>query len=286
MLMLADGRALDVRVSGPADGVPLIFQHGTPGTLPGHGFERAVHDRGLRLVTFSRPGYGGSTRLPRRVVVDVVADTAAVLRSIGADRCLVAGWSGGGPHALACAARLAGTIRALVIAGVAPVNGEGLDFLAGMSQDNHDEWSAAFRGEADLRAYIEPVAPELTTEPAGGTATDLDSSLPAADAAIMVGEFAEDLVRANRDGLRLGIDGWVDDELALAKPWGFELAEIGIPVVVGHGTADVNVPVAHGRWVASHVPGATLRLADGEGHLSILTRPLGRMLDDLARAES
>lgn len=94
-LTLADGRVLDVRVSGPADGMPLVFHHGTPGSRAAfRGIERAAHARGLRVVTTSRPGYGGSTRLAGRAVVDVVSDTGAMLAAIGAERCLVAGWSG------------------------------------------------------------------------------------------------------------------------------------------------------------------------------------------------
>src|SRR5215469_8626725 len=92
-IQLPDGRHLDVRVSGPADGLPLVFHHGTPGAAtPVRALERAVHARGLRLVTTSRPGYGDSSPQPGRRVVDVAADTAAVLAAIGADRCLVAGW--------------------------------------------------------------------------------------------------------------------------------------------------------------------------------------------------
>jgi pimeloyl-ACP methyl ester carboxylesterase len=299
-LGLADGRILEFRVSGPPDGLPLVFHHGTPGTRPSRGLERAVHERGLRLVTISRPGYGGSTRRPGRAVVDVVADTAAVLRSIGASRCLIAGWSGGGPHALACAARLPGVIGALIIAGLAPA--DSLDFLAGMSPDNRDEWTAAFHGEAELRAYVEPVAPALMAEPsddpepgdelpAADTAGDerpaadvAGDELPAADVAALTGEFAEDLTAANRDGLRLGVDGWVDDELAFTKPWGFDPAEIDLPVTIWHGTEDRNVPFPHGRRLADHVRNASLHPADGEGHLSIMVGPIPRMLDELTAA--
>lgn len=277
-LTLVDGRALEFRVTGPAGGLPLVFHHGTPGTLPTRGFERAVHERGLRLVTFARPGYAGSTRRPGRAVVDVAPDTAEVLSSIGADRCLVAGWSGGGPHALACAARLPGVLGVLVVSGVAPSEGGGFDFFAGMSPDNLDEWTAAFRGEKDLRAYVEPVAPGMMEVPDGA---ELEGLLPAADAKALTGEFAEDLAAANRDGLRLGIDGWVDDELAFTRPWGFDLGEIDLPATIWHGTDDSNVPFSHGRWVAARVPGATLHPADGEGHLSIVVDPVGRMLDGL-----
>ena len=110
-LTLADGRRLDVRVSGPADGVSLVFHHGTPGAAPPYGaLERAAHQRGLRLITTSRPGYGDSDRHRGRSIADVTGDLAQVLTALGIERCLVAGWSGGGPHALACAARLPGTV--------------------------------------------------------------------------------------------------------------------------------------------------------------------------------
>ena len=89
-IALPDGRRLDIRLSGPVDGVPLVFHHGTPGAAtPIRVLERAAHERGLRMVTMSRPGYGGSTRQPGRSVVDVVSDTAAVLATIGATRCVV-----------------------------------------------------------------------------------------------------------------------------------------------------------------------------------------------------
>src|SRR5665213_2386028 len=133
VLEVSGGRQLSYRVSGPADGVPLIFHHGTPGAgTPIHVLERAAHARGLRLVTPSRPGYGGSGRLAGRSVADVVEDVEALVEALGTTRCLVAGWSGGGPHSLACAARVPEIAAALVIAGVAPFDGSGLDFMAGM----------------------------------------------------------------------------------------------------------------------------------------------------------
>src|SRR5580658_2387095 len=154
-LVLPDGRLLDVRVTGPASGVPLVFHHGTPGAaVPFRAMERAAHERDLRFVTTSRPGYGGSTRQPGRSVADGVADTAAVLASIGAERCLVAGWSGGGPHALACAARLEAAAAVLVIAGVAPYGAEDLDWTAGMGQENVTEFAAALEGEDKLRRLL------------------------------------------------------------------------------------------------------------------------------------
>jgi len=118
-VLLPDGRRLDLQVSGPADGLPLVFHHGTPGAAtPVRAMERAAHARGLRLLTMSRPGYGGSTPQPGRSIADVVVDTTVALHTIGAERCLVAGWSGGGPHALACAARLGAAAAVLLAIGL------------------------------------------------------------------------------------------------------------------------------------------------------------------------
>src|SRR5438045_2674476 len=142
LIDLPDGRRLDVIVSGPEGGVPLLYHHGTPGSVtPLRSFQRAAHDRGLRLVTYSRAGYGTSDRLRDRRIVDVAADMSAVLDNLGADRCLVAGWSGGGPHSLADGARMADRVAGVLsIAGVAPYGAPGLDFLAGMGGQNIEEF--------------------------------------------------------------------------------------------------------------------------------------------------
>jgi len=151
-LGLPDGRRLDIEISGPDGGLPLVFHHGTPGSVHRFGVvERAAHERGLRLVTFSRAGYGDSTRLPGRSVADVAADVAAVLDHLDAPRCLVAGWSGGGPHALATAALLPDRVAgALVIAGVAPWDADGLDFLAGMGEQNIQPLTAPLLREQQM----------------------------------------------------------------------------------------------------------------------------------------
>ena len=156
---LDDGRRLDFTVSGPENGLPLVFHHGTPGSaVPIRALERAAHGRGLRLVVASRPGYGDSSRHRGRSVVDAAADTSTLLTLLGVERCLVAGWSGGGPHALACAARLKTATAVLVIAGIAPYPAEGLDWMAGMGEGNVIEFTTALDGEEVLRPYLEDAA--------------------------------------------------------------------------------------------------------------------------------
>jgi pimeloyl-ACP methyl ester carboxylesterase len=286
-ISLPDGRHLDVRVSGPEGGLPLVFHHGTPGSaLPIRALERAVHARGLRLVTTSRPGYGDSTPQPGRSVVDVVADTDDVLSALQIDRCLVAGWSGGGPHALACAARLDSVAAALVIAGAAPADGEGLDFMAGMGQDNVVEFTAARAGEAELRPYLASAREVLKDVAAADVIASMESLLPEVDRAVLTGEFGEDMASNFREAFRVSEEGCLEDDLAFVKPWGFELTEIKVPTMIWQGSADLMVPFAHGQWLATHVPGATAHLENGEGHLSIGIGALDSMIDELVGASA
>jgi pimeloyl-ACP methyl ester carboxylesterase len=286
-VQMPDGRRLDVRVSGPDDGLVLVFHHGTPGSvLPIRGLERAAHARGLRLVTTSRPGYGDSTRQAGRSVVDVVADTDAVLAALGVDRCLVAGWSGGGPHALACGARLTAAAAVLVIAGVAPYEADGLDWMAGMGEENVVEFSIALQGEDKLRAHQEPQRAVLREIQPADIISSMESLLPDVDRAVLTGEFAEDMAANMREAVRAGVDGWLDDDLAFAKPWGFSLAEISVPTMIWQGSADLMVPFAHGQWLAAHLPAASAHLEDGEGHLSVGIGKLDPMLDELVKAAS
>jgi len=284
-VQLPDGRRLDLRVSGPAGGLPLVFHHGTPGAAtPYRVLERAAHARGLRLVTTSRPGYGDSTPQPGRSVVDVAADTAAVLAAIGAGRCLIAGWSGGGPHALACGARLGATAAVLVIAGIAPYGAAGLDYTAGMGQDNIVEISTALKGEDQLRPYLLDQREQLKDAAAADVVTSLDTVLPDVDRAVLTGEFGEDDAANFREGLRTGVEGWLEDDLAITKPWGFGLEEISVPVMLWQGSADLMVPFSHGQWLASQLPGASVHLEEGEGHLSVAVGAMDRMLDELVSA--
>jgi pimeloyl-ACP methyl ester carboxylesterase len=284
-VLLPDGRRLDLRVSGPADGLPLVFHHGTPGAVtPIRALERAAHARGLRLVTTSRPGYGDSSPQPGRRVVDVAADTATVLAAVGADRCLVAGWSGGGPHALACGARLGATAAVLVIAGVAPYGAEGLDWMAGMGEENIVEFSAALDGEDRLRPYLLDQREQLKAATAADIVAALETLLPDVDRAVLTGEFGEDLAANFHEAMRTGVEGWVEDDMAFTRSWGFELAEISVPTMIWQGSTDLMVPFAHGQWLASQLPGASVHLEQGEGHLSIGLGALDRMLDELLNA--
>ena len=289
-LTLPDGRALDVSVTGPENGAVLVMHHGTPGSgRPARAMERAAHERGLRLVSWSRPGYGSSTRQPGRRVVDVVDDAASVLDHLEVERCVVACWSGGGPHALATAARLPTRVAGVLsIAGVAPHGEPDLDFLAGMGADNVEEFGAAREGESALRALLEQQAPGLRKASPAALVEALRSVLPPVDQAVITDEFGVDLADGFAEGLRVGVDGWLDDDLAFCAPWGFDLSEISVPTFVWQGSEDLMVPFTHGQWLARRLAEQPHRhrssanhLLEGEGHLSIGLRAVGPMLDEL-----
>jgi pimeloyl-ACP methyl ester carboxylesterase len=283
VISLPDGRELEVEVSGPEGAPVLLFCHGTPGASTQMGpLARGAHARGLRLVTWSRPGYGASTRRAGRSVADDVDDAAAVLDHLGVDTCLVAGWSGGGPHALAAGALLPERVRGvLCMAGVAPYDAEGLDFLAGMGEENVEEFGLALAGEEPLRAWLDRARPDLVDMTADDVVASLDTLLPPVDEAQVTGEFADYLAAEFRQAVSVSMDGWLDDDLAFTRPWGFDLATMTVPTYLWQGSADQMVPFAHGQWLAAHVGGVTAHLVQGEGHLSVVLGALDRMLDEL-----
>ena len=268
-----DGRVLQTYDAGPPDGELVLVHHGTPcsGVLAGV-WAGDAESRGLRLVGYDRPGYAGSTRKAGRSVADAALDAAAIADACGADRFRTWGISGGGPHALACAALLPErVIAAAAIASVAPYDAEGLDFLEGMGQDNIDEFGAAVGGEEKLRPWLTAAREGILATRPDTLADEMRSILPDVDAAAMTGEFAEFLHRWMTEGQRPGVDGWLDDDLAFVRDWGFRLDDIRVPVLLLQGRQDLMVPFAHGEWLAAHVPGAEARLTDDDGHITLGT---------------
>lgn len=172
----------------------------------------------------------------------------------------------------------------LVIAGVAPYPAAGLDWMAGMGEENVVEFSTALRGEAELRPYLVREAKPLKEITAGQIIASLDTLLPDVDRAVLTGEFGDDMAAGFREAVRVSVDGWLDDDLAFTRPWGFALAEISVPTLIWQGSADLMVPFAHGQWLAAQLPGASVHLEEGEGHLSVGIGALDRMLDELVRA--
>jgi pimeloyl-ACP methyl ester carboxylesterase len=280
---LSDGRVLEVLSDGPQVGMPLVFQNGTPtGAMLFPPLVEIAAARGLRTVTYSRPGYAGSTARPGRSVADAAADVAAILDAIGADRFVTIGWSGGGPHALACAALLADRCAAAAsLSGVAPYPAAGLDWLAGMGPENVEEFTLTLEGESVLTPWLEEEAKQLATVQGSDVAAALGGLVSDVDKASLTGDYAEFVAATFRRAVSAGVAGWRDDDLAFVKPWGFELDAIVRPVAVWQGGEDRMVPMAHGEWLAEHIPGAHKHLYPDEGHLSLGVSALHRVVDNL-----
>jgi pimeloyl-ACP methyl ester carboxylesterase len=276
------GRDVEVLVEGPDSGPVLIFHDGTPtAAVPFPPLSAPATARGLRTVTFSRPGYAASTPQPGRSVASVVADTAAILDALDEERFVTIGWSGGGPHALACAALLPNRCSAAAtLASVAPYGVAGLDWLAGMGPENIEEFGAAIDGEDRLNPYLEREAAALREVTGSDVAAALGGLVSEVDKRALTGDYAEIMAHTFRRAVSTGIAGWRDDDLAFTRPWGFDLNTIQVPVAIWQGDEDRMVPFAHGKWLAANIPGARARFLPGDGHLSLVGH-LERVLDEL-----
>ena len=183
------------------------------------------------------------------------------------------GISGGGPHALACAALCDDRLKAVAsLAAVAPYGADGLDWLAGMGEDNHVEFGAALDGEEALRAYCEAATEEMLAAQPEELVQVLDSLLGAEDKSVLTGRFAEYMLECDHHGLKHGVDGWIDDDFAFREPWGFAVEDISRPVLLLHGEDDRFVPVSHGYWLAARIPGVEARIDATDGHLTLFER--------------
>jgi pimeloyl-ACP methyl ester carboxylesterase len=269
-----DNRMLAVHEAGDPQGFPVLFHHGTPSAgLPYGPHAALAREQGIRLIGYDRPGYGDSTRARDRRVEACVADVREIADALALDTFATWGISGGGPHALACAALFDDRLKAAAsLASVAPYDAEGLDWLEGMGEDNHVEFGAVLEGEEALRAYCEPVTAEMLSAKPEELVQVLDSLLGPEDKAVLTGRFAEYMLECDHHGLARGVDGWVDDDVAFAEPWGFSVEAISRPVLLLHGDDDRFVPVSHGHWLAARIPGVEARIDATDGHLTLFER--------------
>lgn len=268
----SDGRRLVVETSGDPNGRPVFLLHGTPGSRLGPAPRPMVlYQQRVRLITYDRPGYGDSDRLPGRRVADVAGDVAAIADALDIERFAVVGRSGGGPHALACAALLPKRVtKAAVLVTLAPWGADGLNWFAGMAASNVREYTTASTGPEGLAASLVPRSDAIRANPVQLLA-QLRWELTESDRQV-VADFGirEMLVRNYREALRTSADGWIDDALAFCTPWGFDPCDIRVPVLLWHGTEDVFSPVEHSRWLAERIPGVTAILEPEAAHFAAL----------------
>lgn len=270
VLTSADGRALAVAEWGTPRGVPVISLHGTPGSRLGRHHDEAMLDRlGMHVVTYDRPGYGASDRHRGRSVVDAVSDVVSIADSLGIDRFVVGGGSGGTPHALACAALLGDRVlTAYAVVPVAPYEALGERWIAGQAPANVREWQAAIAGEEALIAYLAGEVDKIREDAL--SILDVEEDLGPSDRAVMAREPVQRVFREMlAEAVRQGPFGWVDDVLAFLRPWGFDVATIRVPVVLAYGEHDTLAPKVHGEYLARVISGAEVRIMDS-GHVSAM----------------
>jgi pimeloyl-ACP methyl ester carboxylesterase len=247
----------DTAADGADARLAVFWHHGTPNTgAPPEPLFPAAAERGIRWVSYDRPGYGGSTPHPGRDIASAADDVSGIADALGIGRFAVMGHSGGGTHALASGALLPERVLGVVcVSGMAPFHAEGLDWFAGMAAPG--TLRAAALGRAAVEEYM------------ASTEFDPEQFTPA-DHAAFEGRWSwlGDVAGQAQLG---GPDGEVDDQLAYVAPWGFDPGQIGPPVLYLHGGQDRVAPVSHGKWLARHTPPAQLWLRPDDGHISVLS---------------
>ena len=296
-LQTADGRTIAYAMWGDPDGFPVLALHGTPGCrLQRWPDDSLYRELGVSLVTHDRAGYGRTSRLHGRSVADAIDDVIAIADDLGYERFGVSGGSGGGPHVLACAALHPDrVIRATCLVGVAPYGGAGLEhavWVDGMDPENVKEFTLALEGEAAVTEYVEAQQAEAERRVAVDPSSLLDEyDLSESDRAQLARPEVMQIFReATVEWAANGVGGWVDDDLAFTRPWGFDVSAISVPVLVVYGTADVLVPPVHGEWLAANVPGCLVKVEEG-GHLGSdpvadITENLNWLKDGLVPADA
>jgi pimeloyl-ACP methyl ester carboxylesterase len=255
---LSDGRQVvvhDAGASSNANALTLLWHHGSPQS--GELLEplmAAAAPRGIRLVSYARPSYGGSSPNEGRDVASAAADVEQIFDNLGIDRFAVMGASGGGPHALACAALLPDRIiGAVSIASPAPLT-DAFDWYAGMVSPGGLRAAAEGRGARARYAATEEFD---------------ENSFIAADWAALSGPWAS----LGRDADEAGAaspDGLIDDDVAFAAPWGFDASVISVPVLLIQGGEDRVIPARHAQSLLAAIPTAELWLRPRDGHISVL----------------
>jgi pimeloyl-ACP methyl ester carboxylesterase len=281
IIELPDGRELCFSENGDPEGTPVLAFHGTPGSR-GHllypAADSIAKSLGVRLIAPDRPGYGHSTFQPGRRLTDWPYDVAAVADHLGVDRFAVIGHSGGGPHALVCAATLHDRVaRAAIVGGIGPmVNPE---VAEAMMRSNRIVFSLARRSERVVRPMTALTGYVVSHYPDRAVAFMM-KQLPASDVEVLrrpevMEIFTTDARRTSATAPRAA----AQDMSLFANPWDFDLSQIAVPVDFWQGRDDRTVPPSHAKLQADQIPHSSLHELAGEGHFLLYNH-----LEDILRA--
>ena len=278
-LVLRDGRTLAWNEYGPADGRPVLHFQGTPGSrFSRHAHEEVYGRLGARLLVFDRPGYGASDRLPGRAIAVVAEDAAELLDHVGLDSVHASGGSGGGPHVLAFAANHPERVQAAtVVVGATQLEEED---VAGLIQINRDAWYAAREGWLALHDLLAPMREEVLKDPLAGFKAVMEAAPPSDKAVMEDPDWQRVLVESVTEAFRPGVEGWVDEGMALTLDWDFDVADVRCSVTWWHGDNDANAPIAPVRRLIEGMHAVDLRVWTNAGHLEPYHR-YGEILDEL-----
>jgi pimeloyl-ACP methyl ester carboxylesterase len=267
---MKDGREIEILDNALPSSKAIVFHHGTPSHASTWApWFAACTSLGIRAISYSRAGYGTSDRNFGRRVVDVNYDISRILDEKSVAEFVSIGWSGGGPHAIANAfePRNRGVIT---LASVGKYGAPDLDFLEGMGQENHDEFGAALLGENTLQDWLGANMGEMKNLTGAQVLEVLGGLVGVADKKVLTGDFANDFASVTRNSLAVSFDGWIDDDLAFIKDWGFDLSDIKVPVKLWQGDEDLMVPYSHSTWLASKIPTSELTSVKNHGHISLV----------------
>ena len=245
----------------------VFFHHGSPsaGPIPPH-IRRNADAHGFRIIEVVRPGYGSSTTISDRSVNTVSQINLDIADALGIKNFAIFGQSGGGPHALA-SGHLAGNrcIAQLIIAGIAPMDDPNFDFTAGMSEEIREKWLLALTSMEDFEASLSEEATKMSSYNFDQIKEkfSVDPENPISDERIL------SMQARVQYSLMQGACGWIDDERAFLKPWGFSLSDITMPVQLWAGSIDVNVPPAHAEYLKRMIPNSELFIVEDKNHFTI-----------------
>lgn len=271
----SEGRHLAVKTFGDYKGYPIFYIPGSPGSRLGpHPRNLVLHQHGVKIISYDRPGYGYSDRHEGRTIADAATDVKTIADALGIDKFSVIGRSGGGPHALACAALLPERVQsAAALVSLAPPDAKELDWFAGMTPGNVKAHTSARENPEKLIEDTNKLAETILTDPStflGGLRSIAtgDDELVLRDAGIR-----GLLLNTYKDALRHGGYGWADDILAVNRPWGFSVSDITVPTAIYGAERDLFSPFRHSLWLADNIPNEyrIVAMAPNKSHFEALS---------------